>query len=88
MSNSGPVELPYYYLHSVDEFGLNLRGKHLFSKGALIELESAFLGELTGQGDTHRLTVVSTSMIAAEQAFHSYLEFDTTNEELLGNLHK
>lgn len=85
----GDLHLEFSYkLHGVDEFGIFLRGTHLLGKGTPIWLNSSEIHNITGMAEEHLLKVVSSSLEPGVNEFVSYLEFDSSDEQLLSNVRK
>jgi DNA-binding response OmpR family regulator len=75
------VELDVKLLE-VDELGLKVQTKHLIAKGTVLPLSGDIFAKIGGRAKPILLTVVST-WVAADGKFGAYLEFDSTDDELL-----
>jgi CheY-like chemotaxis protein len=67
----------------IDEFGIKVQGPNLFGKGLVVSIASPFLQSVVGRSQPILLTAVSNWVEDHRGLYGAYLEFDSTDTELL-----
>jgi two-component system chemotaxis response regulator CheY len=72
-------------LAQVEESGVTLISKHLILKGTVVTLEGEIIKEISGRDRPLMVTIVSSELNPGEEHYTAYLEFDSTDKQLLEN---
>lgn len=70
----------------IEEDGVTLVSQHLILKGTLVSLAGAIIEEISGRQAALSVSVVSSELSPENDNYLVYLEFDTTDKELLQNV--
>lgn len=71
-----------YEVDSINEYGVNLRGKHLIGKDIWVRVSSDTLNKINGEEFTGSLKVVRSELEPESGDFITFAEFDAENENL------
>lgn len=73
-------------LTEIDETGILLDSKHLIIKGTVLKLSGENMKEITGRVSPVLLTVVSVAFDPISQTYQTFLEFDSTDQQIQSNV--
>ncbi len=74
-------------IQSVDELGITILSKSLISKGTQIEVSGQMIDEITGKQNTVETLYVSKNWLE-DDYYHMYLDFDSSDTELISNVRR
>ncbi len=73
-------------VQEIDELGIRVLSKHLITKGTVLSISGAFVEALSGRAKPVQVSAASTWVESAQDAYGAYLEFDTLDHEIAGQV--